>query len=87
MIEEIISSKRSTLLKKNDSRTLSMVINFNNFQNVFILNGDSFVAEEKSNQVFTVKPDDHYLVINNSDSSIEIQYSQDVSQHSIIYDP
>jgi len=87
MIKEIIYSKRSTLLRKNDSRVLSMEIIFNKFQDVFILNGNSFLIEENSNQVLTIRPENYYSVINNGDSPIEIQYSQDVSQHKIIYDP
>jgi mannose-6-phosphate isomerase-like protein (cupin superfamily) len=87
MIKEIIYSKRSTLLRKNDSRVLSLEITFNKFQDVFILNGNSFLIEENSNQVLTIRPENYYSVINNGDSPIEIQYSQDVSQHKIIYDP
>ena len=87
MIKETIYSKRSSLLRKNDSRVLSMEIGFNKFQDVFILNGKSFLIEENSNQVLTIRPENYYLVINNGDSPIEIQYSQDVSQHKIIYDP
>ena len=87
MIKETIYSKRSSLLRKNDSRVLSMEIIFNKFQDVFILNGNSFLIEENSNQVLTIRPENYYSVINNGDSPIEIQYSQDVSQHKIIYDP
>ncbi|MHA1985048.1 MAG: hypothetical protein ACW98D_00265 [Promethearchaeota archaeon] len=87
MIKETVYSKRSTLLRKNDTRELSIVIHRNNFQDIFILNGVSFLIKEKSNQVLTIKPDNYYSVINNGDSPIEIQYSQDVSQHKLIYDP
>ncbi len=87
MIKEMVSSKRSTLLRKNNSSVLSMTIKFNKFQNVFILNGTSFLIEEIPNQVSTIRPENYYMVINNGDSSIEIQYNQDISRHKLIYDP
>ncbi len=87
MIKEIISSERSTLLRKNDSSILLLEIKLSKFQNVFILNGDSFLIEEISNQILTVRPKDYYMIINTGDSSIEIHYNQDISRHKIIYDP
>jgi len=87
LIKEIISSERSTLLRKNDSSILLLEIKLSKFQNVFILNGDSFLIEEISNQILTVRPKDYYMIINTGDSSIEIHYNQDISRHKIIYDP
>jgi mannose-6-phosphate isomerase-like protein (cupin superfamily) len=87
LIKEIVSSERSSLLRKNDSEELLISIDFKRFQKIFILNGDTFVTEEISDQHLTVKPGNYYMVINNGDSSIEVQYNKDISRHKIIYNP
>ena len=87
MIKEIVSSKRSSLLRKNDSEELSISMNFNKFPKILVLNGDSFITEENPNQDLTIKPENCYMVINNGENSIELKYNKDISQHKIIYDP
>ena len=87
MIKEIVSSKRSSFLRKNDSEELLISMNFNKFPKIFVLNGDSFITEEISNQDLTIKPENCYMVINNGENSVELKYNKDISQHKIIYDP
>ncbi|MHA1933210.1 MAG: hypothetical protein ACW96X_11750, partial [Promethearchaeota archaeon] len=84
MIKEIISSKRSSLLRKNDSEELMISINYNEFQKFFIINGGSLITEENPNQNLTIKPKNYYMVINNGDNSIELKYNKDISRHKII---
>ncbi len=87
MIKEIVSSERSTLLRKNDAEELSISMNINRSQKIFIINGNSLITEEFSNLDLLIKPENYYMVINKGNSSIEIQYDKDISRHEIIYDP
>jgi len=85
--KEKISPESSTLLRKNDSEELSISMNCNKIQDIYIINGDSFIAKEISNQDLTIKPRNYYMIINNGENSIEIQYNKDISKHRIIYEP
>jgi len=85
--KEKISPESSTLLRKNDSEELSISMNCNKIRDIYIINGDSFIAKEISNQDLTIKPRNYYMIINNGENSIEIQYNKDISKHRIIYEP
>lgn len=87
MKKEKISPESSTLLRKNDSEELSISMNCNKIRDIYIINGDSFIAKEISNQDLTIKPRNYYMIINNGENSIEIQYNKDISKHRIIYEP
>jgi mannose-6-phosphate isomerase-like protein (cupin superfamily) len=87
LIKEIVSPERSTLLRKNDSKELLISLNFNRLQKIFILNGGSFLSEEISNINLTIEPENCYMVINNGDKSVDIQYNKEISHHKVIYDP
>jgi mannose-6-phosphate isomerase-like protein (cupin superfamily) len=86
LIKETVSSERSSLLRKNASEELLISMNSKRFQKIFILNGDSFITKEISNQNLIVKPGNYYMVINNGKGSIKIKYNKDISRHKIIYD-
>jgi mannose-6-phosphate isomerase-like protein (cupin superfamily) len=87
MEREIISSGRSTLMRKNNSRELSISISPKNHYNIFIVNGNSFITEGITSQDLIVKSEVYYMVINNGENSIEIKYNKNISQHKIVYDP
>jgi mannose-6-phosphate isomerase-like protein (cupin superfamily) len=85
--EENLPSKRSTLLRKNNSETLYLSTNPENFQNIFIINGSSFKTEEITSQDLLIEPANFYMIINNGETPIHLQYNKDISNHKIIYDP
>ncbi|MHA2182760.1 MAG: hypothetical protein ACXAAH_15175, partial [Promethearchaeota archaeon] len=62
MIKEIISSNRSSLLRKNGFEELLISINYNEFQKYFIINGDTFISEEKPNQKLIIRPKNYYMI-------------------------
>ena len=87
MKKEIITSERSISLRKNNSEKLNISINPENFKNIFIVNGRSFITEEISNQDLVIEPENYYMIINNGKTPIPIQYNKDISNHKIIYEP
>lgn len=87
MMEETISTKRSTVLRKNNSNELIITIDSSLLQNIFLINGTSFKTREISKQNLIIKPESCYMIINQGKNSIEVQYNRDVSEHEIIYNP
>jgi len=87
MKKENILAQRSTLLRKNNSRELSILIDNRYFRDLFLINGRSFITEGISRTDFIINPDVCYMVINVGKKPLEIHYSEDISNHKIIYDP
>ncbi|MFX1570364.1 MAG: hypothetical protein ACFFCV_18540 [Promethearchaeota archaeon] len=87
MKKERILAQRSTSLRKNNSRELSIIIDNSYFRDLFLINGSFFITEGISRTDFIFNPDTCYMVINVGKKPIEIHYSEDISNHKIIYDP
>jgi mannose-6-phosphate isomerase-like protein (cupin superfamily) len=87
MFSQIIPADRSTTLKKNSRKELKISISEDNYDKVIILNGPSFITEGISKSNLLVKSNDYYMIINKGSTGIEITYSEDVSNHEIVYDP
>jgi mannose-6-phosphate isomerase-like protein (cupin superfamily) len=84
---QIIPAERSTTLKKNGKTKLIISISQDNFDTVIILNGPSFITKNISKSDLVVKPNNYYMIVNKGSTGIEITYSEDVSNHEIVYDP
>jgi len=85
--QENIPTRKGTLLRKNDSRRLRIEINKNKLQDIFLINGNSFITEGISNSDLVIKPNSYYMVLNNGKDGLNIKYNQDISNHEVIYDP
>ncbi|MFX1596271.1 MAG: hypothetical protein ACFFBK_09425, partial [Promethearchaeota archaeon] len=59
----------------------------NNFKDIFIINGTSFITKNISNSDLIIKPNSYYMIINLGKESLEVYYNQDISNHKIIYNP
>ena len=87
MYSQIIAAERSTSLKKNGPKELIIEISREILNKVFVLNGSSFITEKISKSDLIVNPNDYYMIINRANVRVEIVFSEDVSNHEIIYDP
>ena len=87
MRKEDIPTKRSTLLRKNNSQELKIEINQKNLEDIFLINGSHFITEGILNSDLIIKPKTCYMIINNGKTLLNIHYNQDISNHKIIYDP
>ena len=87
MEKEKIIAQRSTYLRKNNSRELRIDINEKHFQDLFLINGSSFITGEVSSADFIIHPNDFYMIINVGKNPVVIHYSRDILDHKIIYDP
>ena len=87
MILESIPPKRSTCFRKNSSQKLTIILNQEDLNLIFIINGNLFITENISKDHLEIKPNDYYMIINNGTKSIELRYNIDVFNHEIIYDP
>lgn len=85
--KEIIFSERSTSLRKNNSKELLITINPSNLEDIFIINRNSFKTEAIKKNDLLIKPNDYYMIINRGKEPIEINYSNDILHHQIIYNP
>ncbi|MFX1558862.1 MAG: hypothetical protein ACFFC9_16555 [Promethearchaeota archaeon] len=85
--KEIIFPEIGTLLRKNDSNELKITLLRENIKNLFLINGISFITKNPTESDFIIKPDDYYMVINKGSEDIEINYSHDISNHDVIYNP
>ncbi|MFX1375033.1 MAG: hypothetical protein ACFFA0_04415 [Promethearchaeota archaeon] len=85
MKNEIINSERSTSLRKNSSKPL--VITTPNLKNLFLINGTSFITDVIKKQDLIVNSNNFYMIINHGKEPIELEYSEDIAQHQIIYNP
>ncbi len=86
-MNEKIQPKRGTVLRKNTTQDLIVSLNRAVLDNIFIINGSSFITEHITISDIIIKPNDFYMIINNGKNEITIEYSQDISNHKIIYDP
>ncbi len=87
MINEILTAKRGTKLRKNGSELLKISIDQNEMMNILLINGNSFKAENISQLDLIIKPNNYYMIINNGKNTIELSYNENISDHEIIYDP
>ena len=87
MKEEIIDAGRGTILRENDQRELKIILDPNHFDNIFLINGNNFYSQNLKKTNLIVKPNDCYMLINKSDEKIEVNYSNDFSNHRTIYNP
>lgn len=87
MLKEKISSKRGTYLRKNSSSELKITISHAKYKDIFVINGQKFITKDLSSSELIIKPNDYYMLINNRNELVEVNYSLDVSNHKIIYDP
>lgn len=86
--EEQLNGQRGTKLRENTSdKELMITISSKSLDNIFLINGRSFITENLSEKNLRIAPNTPYQVINNSDETIMIYYSLDISDHSILYDP
>jgi mannose-6-phosphate isomerase-like protein (cupin superfamily) len=87
MQREKILGQRSTFLRKNNSRELIIKINPSDYKNIFLINGKIFLTTDISKSDLIIKPNGYYMIINNKKKALNIQFSEDVSAHKIIYNP
>lgn len=87
MHQEDIPTKRSTLLRRNNSQELKIEINQKNLEDIFLINGSHFITEGILNSDLIINPKTNYMIINNGKTLLNIQYNRDISNHKIIYDP
>ena len=87
MKEEIIDSGRGTILRENDQKELKIILDSNHLDTIFLINGNNFYSQNLIKANLTVKPNEYYMLINKCDEEIEVNYSNDVSDHRTIYDP
>jgi mannose-6-phosphate isomerase-like protein (cupin superfamily) len=85
--EEIIHPGRGTILRKNDQKELRIILDSNHLDNIFLINGNNFYSQNLTKANLIVKPNDCYMLINKCDEEIEVNYSNDFSNHRTIYDP
>ena len=87
MDRENIQRERSTVLRQNKFQELYLDINKSKFNDLFLINGRSFITKEISNSDLIIKPNSYYMIINNGNSPLDIHYNQNISSHKILYDP
>ncbi|MFX0003332.1 MAG: hypothetical protein ACFE9C_00825 [Candidatus Hodarchaeota archaeon] len=87
MKQENIPPQKSTLLRKNDSQQLKIGIIKDKFDDIFLINGESFLTERISDSDLVINPKSYYMIINNRNEVLQIKYNQDISNHEVIYDP
>jgi len=87
MFQETLPSGRGNLLRKNRDKTLKIFLDEKDKNNVFLINGTSFITENVSDADLSIEPKTCYMVINNGDTKIELNYNRDISSHEVLYDP
>lgn len=87
MQKENIPIQRSTLLRKTDSKELTIDINPKQLKDIFLINGLNFKTKGISVSDLLIKPHSYYMVINKGINQLNIQYDQDISNYKVIYDP
>ncbi|MFX0040034.1 MAG: hypothetical protein ACFFCY_11350 [Promethearchaeota archaeon] len=87
MKQENIPPQKSTSLRKNSSQQLKICIIKDRFNDIFLINGDSFLTEGILDSDLVIKPKSYYMVINNGKEVLKIKYNQDISNHKVIYNP
>ncbi len=87
MKEEIIDPSRGTILRENDQKELKIILDSKHLDNIFLINGNNFYSQNLITANLIVDPNDCYMLINKSDEKIEVNYSNDFSNHRTIYNP
>jgi len=87
MNKEKLAAKKGTCLRKNDFRNLIISIDKNRLNLILIINGAFFLTKNILNSDLIVKPNNFYMIINNGNKDLEIEYDQDITEHTVIYDP
>lgn len=87
MQREKILGQRSTFLRKNNSRELIIKINPSDYKNIFLIKGKNFLTTNISKSDLIIKPNSYYMIINNKKKALNIQFSEDISKHEIVYNP
>ena len=63
MINELLTAKQGTKLRKNKSEVLKITIDQNELMNIFLINGNSFKIENISQSDLTIKPNNYYMMV------------------------
>ena len=87
MNQENIPPQKSTSLRKNDSQQLKIGIIKDKFDDIFLINGESFFTGGISDSDLVVPPKSYYMLINNGKEVLHINYNHNISNHTVIYDP
>lgn len=87
MISEYLLPKRGNILRKNGTNELVININPYELNNIFLINGTSFITKDLSVKDLIIEPHNYYMIINNGKKKIQINYSHDIFIHDIIYNP
>jgi mannose-6-phosphate isomerase-like protein (cupin superfamily) len=87
MFKETILSKRGTFLRKNVSQSLKISLDKDAMENIFLINGNNFITDSITISDLTIGPKNYYMIINNGEKPIEINYSLNISNHQVIYNP
>ncbi len=85
--KEKLPAHRGTLMRKTNSHELKIDINKKNYEDIFLINGTSFLTEEISNSDLKIKPNSYYMIINIGKDVLNIHYNRDISRYKIIYHP
>ncbi len=87
MKREKIPPKRGTPLRRNGPSILEILLNSENYESTFLLNGASFLTGKITNDDLLVEANDYFMTINIGEEEIPVYYSDDISEFEIIYDP
>ncbi len=87
MMNENLLPKRGTFLRKNGTNELIISINDNELDDIFLINGTSFITKNLSAKDLIIEPHNYYMIINNGKKKIQINYNHDILIHDIIYNP
>lgn len=87
MISEYLFPKRGNFLRKNSTNKLLISINDNELNNIYLINGTSFITKNIRAKDLIIEPHNYYMIINNGKKKIKINYNHDISIHDIIYNP
>ncbi|MFW9781463.1 MAG: hypothetical protein ACFFFB_04175 [Candidatus Heimdallarchaeota archaeon] len=87
MIENYLDGHKGTSLRKNGKDRLVIYINESFLNDVFLINGPSFITESLSIGDLSIAPFDYYMLLNNGKKKIKYAVNLDISKHKIIYNP
>lgn len=86
MRNEILKANRGTPLRQSKKNGLILNLKTEYFDKILIINNEN-LYKNLSVKNLSIKPFGYYMVINNSKYPVEISYSEDISNHKILYDP
>ncbi|TFG25507.1 MAG: hypothetical protein EU533_01065 [Promethearchaeota archaeon] len=86
MQNEIIKPKRASSLRQNKKNVLILNLDCVQLNKILMINHNNFYSNIMVNNQ-KIKPLNYYMVINNSNFPVEITYSENISDHEILYDP